>query len=290
LPLGGTGSHGWFSDVDFYDWYFEDVKFVFDAGLMMGLGGDPPMFGSGVNMSRSMIATVLYRLEGGPAVEGVGDSAFSDVPEGQWYSDAVNWGASIGIMFGYPDGSFMPDEAITREQLSTLLYRYAEAFGKRLQTVREYTGFTDEPSIAYYARDAMIGLYKSGLINGYLDGSVQPQKEATRAEFAAMLNRFLGNALDGAPDADAAAFAAAADAAAADSNETSTAAGGYDAAVFANGGTSADYQGVDMYRPHDDGFPDYSGAAGDYYYGSGGEGSYDPLHDLYSNQTGRIDT
>jgi len=141
-----------------------------------------------------MIVTILYRMAGSPSVAGLANP-FGDVADGQYYTDAVKWAAANGIVDGYGNGTFGPNDYVTREQLAAILYRYMVSIGEGPQgewMIR--LNFTDAGNISGYAAEAVTYLYLRGVITGYPDGSFRPQGLATRAEVAAMIHRLLETA------------------------------------------------------------------------------------------------
>lgn len=182
-----TGAGNPFTDVSETDWFFEDVMFVYDNGLMVGTSDTT--FSPYGDTSRAMVATVLWRMEGSPAQEG--DDPFTDTESGAWYSDGITWAAEAGIAEGYGGGLFGPNDPVTREQLAAFFYRYAEYRGYDLSPTDDLSGFTDADSVSDWAQEAMKWAIGSGLIAGRDDKRIDPQATATRAEFAAMLHRFI---------------------------------------------------------------------------------------------------
>ena len=179
-----------FVDVFENDWFYDDVLYVYEKGLMTGTSTNPMMFSPNENLTRAMIVTILYRIAGEPSVTGQ-TNPFTDVPAGQWYTNAVIWAANNKVVEGYGDGRFGPNDDITREQLATILDRYA-AFAKiTLPDERAYPGFSDDAKIAEYAKASVQRLYKSGLINGKPNNLFDPQGNATRAEAAKLFHTFL---------------------------------------------------------------------------------------------------
>ena len=174
-----------FSDVHEDDWFFGAVNYVYDNGMMNGTGDG--CFSPALTTSRAMIVTILYRLEDDPVTA---SSGFSDVQSGTWYTDAVGWASTNGVVSGYGNGCFGPDDAITREQLSAILYRYASLKGIDVSASDPLSGFTDAGSVSAYAHDAMRWAVGSGLITGKGNGILDPLGSATRAESAAILMRF----------------------------------------------------------------------------------------------------
>ncbi len=134
-----------------------------------------------------MVATVLYRMAGSPAVTST--SPFTDVPAGKWYSNAVAWAAANGVVKGTSATTFDPDADVTREQMTTMLVRYAENVQKLDVTPKgDLSGFPDGGDVTYYARNAMTWCVDNGIING-IDGRIAPKNTATRAEFATIIMR-----------------------------------------------------------------------------------------------------
>ncbi len=174
-----------FSDVSESDWYFSAVKYVYSNGMMNGT--DAAAFSPALTTSRAMIVTILHRLEDDPAAA---SSSFTDVQAGAWYTGAVGWASANGVVGGFGDGRFGPDEAITREQLAVILYRYANLKGLNVSASDTLSGFNDSASVSSYAHDAVCWAVGSGLISGKGDGILDPGGSATRAEAAAILMRF----------------------------------------------------------------------------------------------------
>lgn len=175
-------------DLDTSLWYHEGVDFVLSRGLFEGTS--PDTFEPNTAMTRAMIATVLYRLEGEPATSA--KSAFTDVPDGMWYTTAVAWGADEGVILGYGNGLFGPNDALTREQFVALFHRYAAHKGYDL-SVGEDTNilsYNDAFGISEYAIPAMQWACGSGIVQGDDLGNLNPQAPVTRAEVAVMLLRF----------------------------------------------------------------------------------------------------
>lgn len=174
-----------FADVAETDWFYQEVKYVYDQGMMNGTAAQS--FTPNAPTSRAMLVTVLYRLSGAPSA---GVPAFPDVPAGQYYADAVGWAAQQAIVNGYENGLFVPDGLLTREQLATILYRYARAMGYNTSARGELSGFADRATISSYAVDAIAWAVGTGLLSGMGDGAIAPQGQATRAQLAAVLTRF----------------------------------------------------------------------------------------------------
>lgn len=140
-----------FGDVKSADWFYNDVKYVYEKGMMAGTAAD--VFAPNATTTRAMIVTILYRLEGSPAVTGT--SAFVDVPAGQWYTDAVNWAAANQIVKGTSATTFAPNDSITREQMAAILYRYAQYKGYDVTKKADLSGYSDNGQVSAYAKDAL---------------------------------------------------------------------------------------------------------------------------------------
>ena len=179
----------WFLDVGENDWFYDDVYFTVNNGLFNGVS--ELYFEPNTPMTRAMLITVLYRMEGTPAVNG--RSAFTDVQDGQWYTDAVVWATRKGVVNGYGDGRFGPNDPITREQMAAILFRYAGNKGYSVLTRADLTAYTDHTNISGYAMDALSWANANGLIRGRTETTLMPDGQATRAEVAAILHRFLLN-------------------------------------------------------------------------------------------------
>ena len=175
-----------FSDVRIADWFYNDVKYVYEKGMMAGTAAD--VFAPNATTTRAMIVTILYRLEGSPAVTGT--SAFVDVPAGQWYTDAVNWAAANQIVKGTSATTFAPNDSITREQMAAILYRYAQYKGYDVTKQADLSGYSDNGQVSAYAKDALAWANASKLINGVTNTTLAPQGNATRAQVSAILHRF----------------------------------------------------------------------------------------------------
>lgn len=170
-----------FADLDLSLWYHDGIHFCVDQGLMAGTSATT--FAPDMYTNRAMVVTILWRLAGSPAASGT--MCYEDVAEGQWYTEAVRWGASTGIVKGYDTGGFGPDDPITREQMAAFLYRYANA----LATSGTLGNFTDSKPSAW-AEDAVKWAVEQGILTGKGNAILDPQGKATRAETAAMLQRF----------------------------------------------------------------------------------------------------
>lgn len=177
-----------FSDLDPVAWYSDDVRFVLESGLMTGVADG--RFGPDGTTTRAMIVTILYRLEGGPEVSGA--SPFDDVDEGRWYTDAIVWAHENHIAEGYDNGTFGPDDGITREQFAAILYRYAQYKGFD-GTVGDpdALSFPDASEISDWAMPAVRWAGGAGLMLGDEQGRLLPGDGATRAQAAALIRRFV---------------------------------------------------------------------------------------------------
>ena len=176
-----------FTDVSEKDWFYSDVMFVYENGLM--LGTSKTLFSPHGTATRGMMATILWRMEGSPAPKG--KNSFTDVEVGKWYADAITWTAENGIFAGYGKDKFGPDDPITREQLAAIFYRYADYKGYDLTVKGNLDKFKDADKITDYAKTAMQWAVGSGLMKGKSGNLLDPQGTATRAEIAAMLHRFI---------------------------------------------------------------------------------------------------
>ena len=198
LPVGSAGQYALvldgkshalpFTDLAAGAWYEDAVAYVYRHDLMSGFS--EALFGPNAALSRAQLCQILYNMEGRPAVTGGG--SFSDLADGAWYTDAVTWAASQGIVDGYGGGLFGPDDNITREQLASILYRCAQARGDDV-SVGEDTNilsYSDAADVAGYAVSAMQWACGAGVITGISESALAPRGEATRAQTAAMLMRF----------------------------------------------------------------------------------------------------
>lgn len=177
-----------FTDVKSNDWYYSSVRYAYDNGLFSGVSHES--FGPGDSMDRSMLATVLYSLDGKPAA---GKNGFSDVADGAWYADAVAWAAEHGIVSGVGGGAFAPGGTITREQLAVMLYRYAQYKGYDVSKTADLSGYADQDKLSDWAAQAVQWACGSGLMNGRSAAQLAPEGTLTRAEAATMLKAFCEN-------------------------------------------------------------------------------------------------
>jgi len=176
-----------FIDVSSHDWYFRNVRFAYSNGLMSGTGYG--QFAPNINLSRGMVVTMLWRLEGMPATSS--GNAFRDVQSGNWYADAIAWASANGIVNGYGNGLFGPNDNITREQFAVILQNHAQLRGENAFGGALATDFADADSISPWAQEAMEWANTNGLITGRTMSTLAPNGTATRAESAAILQRFI---------------------------------------------------------------------------------------------------
>ena len=188
-----------FTDVSARDWFYIDVNFVNTNGLFKGFSDT--LFEPNMPMTRAMTVTVLYRTNGSPEIKDM-LNPFYDVPAGEYYYDAVLWAASNGIVYGFPDGSFMPEDNITRQQLAAIIYRYAaftgnpfpedpQAAAPELLNSALNEWYSDAADIDDYARAPALALAKKGIMLGGLGYMFNPRDNGTRAQTAAILRRYL---------------------------------------------------------------------------------------------------
>ena len=177
-----------FTDVRESDWFYEDVAFAYENGLFAGTSDTT--FSPNASMTRAMLVTVLYRLEGQPAVNG--RSGFSDVQYNGYYEDAVTWAADNGIVNGTSTTMFSPNANVTREQMAAILYRYAQYKKYNTAASSGLNGFTDHASVSGYAAASLEWAVAEKLVNGSA-GKLMPTGNATRAQVAAILHRFVEN-------------------------------------------------------------------------------------------------
>ena len=175
-----------FLDVNEGDWFYDAVAYAYENGIMDGVGGN--RFAPNSATTRAQLVTILYRLEGQPAVSG--DLPFTDVEAGTWYTNAVGWAAQNGIVNGVGDDTFAPGNDLTREQLVTILYRYAESKGYDVSASADLAGYPDGEEIQAYAREAMAWAVAENIIQGMEDDTLKPAGNASRAQIATILMRF----------------------------------------------------------------------------------------------------
>lgn len=180
-----------FLDVPAGAWYESAVSYVYKKNIMSGTG--ETLFSPTVTTTRGMIVSILYRLEGSPDVSGT--PAFTDVASDQWYSNAVVWASAHGIVDGYGNGKFGPNDTITREQMASILYRYAQFKKCDVTASADLSGYADAEHISSWARSAMAWANAEGLITGTSNATLNPTGFASRAEVASILMRFCENSL-----------------------------------------------------------------------------------------------
>ena len=178
-----------FRDVAAGAWYYSAVEYVYARSIMSGTAAD--LFAPNQNTTRGMIVTMLHRLEGSPAAL---PASFRDVSAGAYYAGPVAWASANGIVTGTGDGLFSPDAPVTREQMAAILYRYAQYKGLDASARADLGRFPDAPRVSLYAAEPMSWAVGAGLINGS-DGLLDPAGQATRAQVAAIFQRFCVNLL-----------------------------------------------------------------------------------------------
>ena len=189
-PDPTPGTDEWenpYTDVDEDDWFYDAVQYVEENNLFSGV--TETEFAPHETITRGMLVTVLWRAEGQPVVNYL--MTFEDVDQEAYYSEAVRWAASEELVMGYSDEEFAPDGFITREQIAAILERYADYKGVATDEAEGLSQFIDAAQISDWALGSMQWAVGAGLINGRDDGSLDPQGNTTRAEAAAMLQRFL---------------------------------------------------------------------------------------------------
>lgn len=175
-----------YNDVTAGDWFTPDVIYVTLTGLMNGTGDE---FSPNNNINRAQLVTVLYRMAGQPEV--TGENPFTDVPDGQWYTDAVLWAAENNITDGTSETTFSPNNPLTREQMATFLYRFANfEAGEPIEVTGDLSGYTDADLVADYAVDAMTWAVGEGVISGIGNNTLAPDNTASRAQMATVLTRY----------------------------------------------------------------------------------------------------
>ena len=196
-----------YTDVSQSDWFYPYVAFAYERDWMTGTS--ETTFSPEETTTRAMLVTVLYRLEGKPAVDAA--SGFSDVSSGSYYADAVAWAKANGIVNGTSETTFSPNEPVTREQTAAILYRYAQYKGYDVEKTADLTAYADAAAIHSYAKNAMSWAVAAGILNGVSSTSLEPTGSATRAQVATVLTRFAQTTQtlpappqQGAPDTNAA--------------------------------------------------------------------------------------
>lgn len=174
-----------FEDVAQGSWYYDAVRYVYENKLY--LGTSDTTFSPSEPMARKMITTVLYRLDGSPAV--AYEPLFSDIPDNMWYTDGTVWAGQNGIVSGIGNQLFAPDDPVVRQQIAVILYNYAGFVGADISARGDLSSFGDQGEIASWAQEAVSWAVSVGILRG-ASGNVFPTQQATRAEVAAMLQRF----------------------------------------------------------------------------------------------------
>ena len=180
-----------FTDVTESDWFYGAVRHAYEQNWILGTSNTT--FSPELSTQRGMIVTILWRMEGQPEAAGVRD--FTDVEEGRYYTEAVAWADKNGIAMGYGNNKFGPSDPVTREQLAAILYRYAQYKGMDVSAKGDLSGFTDAGKASAYAREPLGWAVGQGILNGKGGGILDPRGQATRAETAAMLQRFAAMAV-----------------------------------------------------------------------------------------------
>lgn len=178
------------TDVDQTQWYHEGIDFVVANKLMYGVSATK--FAPASVLDRATVVTVLYRAAGAPKVES--GSKFTDVPAGQWYSDAIAWAQQTEVAAGYADGTFRPTESVTRQDAMAFLFRYAKLFGLNTDAAGKLDSYPDAAEVASYAKDAFAWAVGSGVISGNLKNGVSyldPRGAASRAQYAVMITNLM---------------------------------------------------------------------------------------------------
>jgi len=191
ITVAANGPCHIFTDVKESDWFHESVDYVSLRGLMNGVEDDK--FAPKGTMTRAMLVTVLYRLSGSGEVSG--ENTFKDVKAGQWYTDAVIWAKENGIVDGVSDTEFAPNANVTREQIATIMCRYAKFIGCGVEEQADLAAYDDAASVSAWALESMRWANSVGLITGRTDTTLVPKGTATRAEVATILMRFCENIL-----------------------------------------------------------------------------------------------
>ncbi len=186
LPKTEAATGGWFTDVPTNKWYYESIKFVYESGLMVGTSDTK--FSPEEDFSRAMIVTVLWRLEGEPEYNIL---SFNDVKANKWYTKAISWASINGIVEGVGGGKFEPDSPVTREQMTAIFMRYAKYLGLDTSARADINSFADASKVSSFAKISMRWAIASNLINGVGNNRIDPRGNATRAQSAAILERFI---------------------------------------------------------------------------------------------------
>ncbi len=186
-PTTPTAPSMSFTDIRSTDWFYDAVKYMFDNELMNGVSDT--LFAPNTELTRAMFVTILHRIEGTPSASA--SVTFADVEDGAWYEDAVKWASSNGIVNGYSDVQFAPNDSVTREQMAAIMFRYATYKGYDISNRAELDQFIDSDEVSAWATEAMKWATGSALINGKGGGLLDPVGSATRAEVATIIMRFV---------------------------------------------------------------------------------------------------
>ena len=176
-----------FTDVSDTDWCYDAVAYVHERGIMNGYSQDT--FGPQHRLSRAQLAQILYNLEGRPQTDSVSGS-YGDLTPGAWYEDAISWAVKSGVLSGYGDGNMRPNQAVSRQQLAAMLYRYAQHKGSDVSQSADLDGFQDRDQVAAYAQAPLQWAVAAGIVNGTSADTLSPNGSASRAQTAVMLMRF----------------------------------------------------------------------------------------------------
>jgi hypothetical protein len=177
-----------FADVGTDDWFYDAVQYFYERGIIESTSDN--MFNPGSSITRGMVVTMLYRLEGEPDISSA--STFTDISFDAFYTDALTWAQEIGLVGGYGDGRFGSGDFMTRQDIAVILTRYADLAGIALHPIREGVEFRDADRIAGYAAEAVIQAFVAGIIDDRGNGAFDPIGTESRAEFIVMLLRLLG--------------------------------------------------------------------------------------------------
>ena len=176
-----------FQDVSESDWFYEAVRYVYERGIMSGVAQD--RFAPRDTLTRAMLVQTLYALEGKPQAEG--GERFEDVSQEEWYADAVAWAAQNGLVAGVGEDRFAPEDALTREQMALILYRYAQYKSYDVQVEGEpLESFQDKDEISAWAEEALAWAVDAKLLSGTGESCLSPGGTATRAQVAQVLANF----------------------------------------------------------------------------------------------------
>ena len=188
LPDGANGVQpGGFTDVAVNSWYSQAVDYVTRLRLMSGTSTG--VFSPDNAMTRAMLVTVLWRAEGQSTASSA--ASFTDAASDSWYSSAVAWAVENGIVNGTSDTTFSPDKSVTRQEIAAILQRYAKYKGADITQTADLSAYTDNASVASWASDAMAWAVNKGVITGATSTTLAPSANATRAQVATMLMRYM---------------------------------------------------------------------------------------------------